>query len=214
MAAYGEEHGELLGGATSTITTHEDDIANRWSEPLITKPQLDKLARIFGERSQRLENVIFDLLGQHDIDGAFGQLQDDIGAVLRLLRQGFGDDRYRVFLRTQAQIVLPNRRTVTGILGMIRSLLDDDVRDIELNEVYPKAFLLVVEDLTDEEIQTFPAFVRLAKPATYNAQFINVDSDAFGYSDATAAVVTTKLGFDNASAPPSFGGDYGFVIPI
>ncbi len=94
------------------------------------------------------------------------------------------------------------------------TVFHEGARFIDFVEFYPKAYILTLEDITATEELIFQQFLRVARPATYNGMVLVVPVPAFGYSDSTGAVTTTTLGFDNASAPPTFGGPYAHVLPL
>ena len=96
----------------------------------------------------------------------------------------------------------------------ILTLFRGGERFIDFIEHYPKAFVLTLEGVTTEEEITFREFLRVARPATYNGVVLIVPTPAFGFDDSTGAVTVSKLGYDNASAPPSFGGPMAHVLPL
>ena len=214
MAQWGDQWGELWGGAIATIDDHEEQAIERLKFHLRDKVNAERITGIFAERWQILENFLADLFTTFDIDNAFGDVQDKIGSLLGLGRQGADDDTYRVYQRTKSLILIPNRRTVEGLLTMTRSLLNDDLRSIDFEETYPKAYTLTIEDITTDEEIVFLQFLRLARPTTYNGVILVEPEPAFGFDDSTATVVTTTLGFDSSAAPPSFGGPYAHVVVL
>ncbi len=220
MAEWADEWGELWGGAISTIETHEEDAGDRWQFLLRDKETLRDLSGIFAARWQRIDNILADIQTLFDIASGSGFALDAIGDAIGISRLGFDDSFYRVLLATQSGIVIPGRRTVEGLLTMVRSLLNDDVRQIIYKEFVIKTFTLEVEGLTSEELEFFPRFLRLTKPATYNAQFIASESDGFVCDDSTATIVVTGEGLadaPNRTTPPAIldvGGELAFIIPI
>ena len=122
---WGEEWGEEWGGTVASITTHKDDGASRLLYQFKGLPNITALACIMAERAQPIENLLASLIGILDIDRAYGAHLDTIGVILGLPRQGFNDPDYRVRLNAVASILLPNRRTVSGLLSMLRILMND-----------------------------------------------------------------------------------------
>lgn len=211
---WGDNWGEFWGGKIVELDDVVGDSHNRLILQWEDSANIKALLEVVADKFQELENITQDLFGAMRLDTSYGWILDSIGGILNLGRGAFSDDEYRLYLSVLAQFVLPNRKTVEGLLTATRALLNDDVRVIDYSETYPKAFTLVVNDVTDREIEVFPLILRLAKPATYNGVMSIVPAGAFGFDDATSTITVTKLGFDNASAPPTFGGDFGFVIPF
>ncbi len=214
MSEYGDEYGELYGGAIATIEDHEGEAIDRFPGDFKKKETHRAWARVIADRWQRIENILADIRTIHDIDTSAGGIQDTLGEVLGISRQGFEDAFYEVMLRTQALIVIPNRRTVEGMLSMIRSLLNDDARPIEYRETPIKTFIVTLFDLTDDEIALFPRFLRLTKPATYVAAFVAADSNGFVMDDSTGSVLITGEGFSDSTLTINVGGPFAFVLPV
>lgn len=125
MAEWGSLYGELWGSAVSLIETHEADAKARLLFQFQKLPDIESMTGILAARFQPIEEMLNSLIGILDIDKSFGSQLDTIGVILGLPRQGFDDPDYRVRLRAVAAILLPNRRTVSGLLEMLRILLND-----------------------------------------------------------------------------------------
>jgi len=214
MAEYGDEYGELFGGAVAPIEDHEGEAIDRLPFDFKNKETQRAWARVISDRYQRIENVLADIRTIHDIDTAAESIQDTLGEVLGISRQGFADPFYEVLLRTQASIVIPGRRTVEGMLTMIRALLNDDIRAIDYREKPIKTYIVTLFDLSDTELAIFPRFLKLTKPATYNASYVAADADAFVFDDATAAITVTGEGFADSTGAIDVGGPFAFVMPL
>ncbi len=214
MPKWGDEWGELWGGAISPIETHKEDAQARLLYQFVDATNLISLVCDLAVRAQPIENALNDFIALHDIPTAYGFLLDDLGELLGTPRQGFGDEDFRLRLLVTAQILLPSRRTVTGLLTMVRTLVDDPAKNIDLTELYPKAFILEVEDLTFDEASLLAPFISKAKPATYNGTFLVVPVDAFGFDDSTATVVTTTFGFGDSTATIVAGGPFAGIFPL
>lgn len=214
MAEWSESWGEDWGGAVATIENHEEEAVDRLPQAFVDKTTPTKHTEIFAARWQRIENVLADILTLYDIQRGAGFALDSIGENIGIDRLGFDNDFYRVLLATQSGIVIPRRRTVEGVLTMVRALLNDDTRAIIYKESPIKTFTIEVADITAEELEFFPRFLRLTKPATYRAQFIASKTSGFVYDDSTAAVTVTGEGFSDESLTIDVGGEYAFIIPI
>lgn len=212
---WGDEWGELWGGAIADIEGHDEEAIARYIHRFKTKATHQAWARIYSRRIQRLENILADLPTQFDLERSAGATLDAVGSLLGIGRFGFGDSFYSVILRTQAQILIPGRRTLEGMLSMVRSLLNDETRSVIYREFRPKTFTLEIQDLTSDELFLFPYFLKYAKPATYNAQFLSAASaDGFVCDDSTGTVTVTGLGFHDSSGVFFDGGRFAYVIPV
>ncbi len=125
MAEWGSEWGEEWGGAVAAIETHKEDGQARLLYQFKDLPNINKIACIMAARAQAIENLLESLFGILDIEKAYGSQLDTIGVILGLPRQGFEDPDYRVRLRAVAAILRSKRRTVTGLLAMLRILMND-----------------------------------------------------------------------------------------
>lgn len=214
MPQWGDEWGELWGDAIATIETHEEDANNRYTSKFKDATILKGLTSVFSRRHQAMENVLRGMAPDmlYRLDTSYGTQLDTLGERLFLPRLGFDDASYRVYLAAQAQILLPERRTMPGLLRLVRALLNDNVRNIDYEEAYPKGFKLSAE-FTIEEVAIFLRFVKHARPATYNGAFIVTPTGAFGYGDVTGTVAPTTGAFGDASSTIVVGGPYGFLVP-
>lgn len=162
MAEWGDLWGELWGSAVSPIETHEADAKARLLFQFQKLPDIESMTGILAARAQPIEEMLNSLIGILDIDKAYGSQLDTIGVILGLPRQGFDDPDYRVRLRAVAAILLPNRRTVTGLLTMLRILLNDPTTTVLDSDI---RFQPDFSTLVDPETSV----VGTADGTTYNA---------------------------------------------
>lgn len=163
MAEWGDLWGELWGSAVSPIETHETDGKARLLFQFQKLPNIEAMAGILAARAQPIEELLTSLFGILDIDKAYGSHLDTIGVILGLPRQGFDDPDYRIRLRAVATILLPNRRTVSGLLEMLRILLNDPETTVLDSNV---AFRPNFSTLADPETNV----TGTADGTTYNAE--------------------------------------------
>ncbi len=199
---------------TEKIDTHVDDGIRRLVYALTCADELKKMLTIFLEKVQETENVTIDVRPSvlFDLDTAVGQQLDQLGSILGLPREGWDDDTYRVYLKTQALLILPDRRTQRRLMEVIRSLMDTDAGTIFYQEFRPKSYLVQVVGETLDTLISWLRFMERCRPATYNAFILWTPDDAFGYDDATATVVTDVEGFSDATDTIDVGGPYSAVI--
>jgi len=91
---------------------------------------------------------------------------------------------------------------------------NDGKRNIDYFEVYPKGFRIEIDDLGFVEAAALVPFIRKSKPVTYNATFLSVPVDAFGFSDASGTIVTSAFGYGDASGTITAGGPFAGLVPI
>lgn len=103
-----------------------------------------------------------------EIETAVGFQLDLIGAVVGLTREGFTDDRYRVFLEIQTELLLASMRgdaewtgTNENILRIVRKFIGVG-GTISLQNVPPYSFTLSVPTLTLSEAPLLLRFIRTA----------------------------------------------------
>lgn len=187
---WGDEWGELWGGKIAEIETHKVDGAARLLFQFKDATLMQKLACIMAERAQPIENMLADLIAIHDINTAYGFLQDDIGDLIGILRQAFSDDDYRVRQRAVASILIPNRRTTPGLLEMLRILLND-----------PTSTVL------DTDVQFQPNFSTLVDPetsivGTADGTTYNTEADGRNFDGATDRLDWTGAPTPNLAITP------------
>ena len=210
----GDEYGELYGDAVAEIETHQEDAIGRMVYAIENAANLKKLFNIFTLKIQELENIYRGITPTllFNIETAYGQQLDQLGSFLRLPREGWDDDLYRIYLRTQELLVLPKTRTQARLIQVVRSLLDDPNGNVEYAEFRPKSYLLGVPGVDLEVLVTWIRFLERCRPATYNAQILWLAKDAFGYDDASGTIVTTVKGYSDATNTIIAGGPYSAVI--
>lgn len=196
------------------IDTHVQDGLNRLVYALSCAPEFEKMLTIFLEKVQEMEDVIKDVRPAplFDIDTAVGKQLDQLGNLLGLPREGWNDATYRVYLRTQALLILPDRRTQRRLLEVIRSLMDTDAGTIFYQEFRPKSYLVQVAGIDLDTLITWLRFIERCRPATYIAYILWNPDDAFGYDDSTATVVTDVEGYSDATDTIDVGGPYSAII--
>ena len=161
------------------------------------------ILEIEAERTQTLENVLRDITADvlFRIDTAIGAQQDQIGTIIGIAREGRTDDEYRIILRTQALLVLPERRTQARLMEIVRSLMDDDPGAIGYRQFPPKNYELTVESVPLEKLMSWIPILRRTRPATYNGILGWTDPNHITYGDASGnpMITDTWNGYGDAS---------------
>ena len=213
---YGDEYGELIGDAIADIETHVEDGLARLAYALNNADDFKKMLTIFLERSQALENAIRGVTPTllFDLDNAYGAQLDQLGNILVCPREGWDDDVYRVYLQTQSLLILPDRRTQSRLMAVVRSLMNSPAGTIDYQEYRAKGYLVGVTGVPLSDLHFWNRrFLERCRPATYNTQTIWHPEGAFGYDDAVASVTTTVEGYSDATnTVVDIGGPYSAVV--
>ena len=213
----GDEYGELYGDAIATIETHVEDAKDRLVYALDNASDLKKILDIFNERKQAVENILRGITPTllFDIPTAYGAQLDQLGRLLGLPREGWSDELYRVYLRTQSLLILPDRRTQAKIVQVIRSLMDTDLGTIGYAEFRPKTYSLDIAGATlDELVLWNRKFLEKCRPATYNSLIKWIPEDPFVFDDDSGTVTVTGEGFSDDSAILDVGGGLAAYVTV
>lgn len=212
---FGEEHGEEYGDAIAEIETHVEDARARLVYALSNAVDMKKVLDIFTRRVQILENVYRGITPTllFDIPTAYGQQLNQIGNILGLPREGWDDELYRIYLRTQSLLILPDRRTQAILLQVIRSLMDTDAGTILYSEANPKTYFLDIPATSLEDLIFWNRkFLEKCRPITYNTFIKFIPEDPFVYDDDTATIVVTGEGFSDDTDTIDVGGKLAVFI--
>ena len=159
------------------------------------------------ERNRTGQNSGYALF---NLDTAIGVQMDQIGTIVGIARESRTDDEYRIILRTQALLVLPERRTQARLMEVIRSLMDDDPGAIAYEQIPPKTFKLVVSTAEVATLISWVPILRRMRPASY-VGLLGWSKDSHitygdtvpeagpmpwhGYGDASGTVAETYHGY-------------------
>lgn len=201
-----------------------DDRVNDMLARLTGRHQDSTLLRtwitIYAERAQVLEDVIRDIRTSilFAIDTAVGIQLDQIGSILVLPRDERDDDEYIVLLRTQALLVLPERRTQRRLMEIVRSLSDTDMGTIGYTQFNPKSFQVTVGTTSIEDLASWIPILRRTRPATYNMLILWYTAGHLTYQDGTIPIEIPVPGMDvsgysdgSLTISESWGGYSGYV---
>lgn len=124
---------------------------------------------IHAARMQHIENVLRGITPEDlfDVDTAIGVQLDQIGTIIGIAREARTDAEYRIILRTQSLLVLPERRTQARLMLIIRSLMDTDPGSIVYQQIPPKTYKLIVSSATVGALISWIPILRRTRPATY-----------------------------------------------
>lgn len=214
MTEATDDYKERWPDSTPLIETHVSGGLNSLAIALSNATDLKKFLAIFLEKIQEIEDVMVDVRPSvlFDLDTAIGAQLDALGEILQLRREGWSDDTYRIYLRTQSMLILPDRRTVNNLLTVARTLMDSPAGDIAFSEWPPKSFFLSVEADIDDVALWKQKFFERCRPATYAGYTIWLPEVSFGYDDLDAVATTDVEGFSDLDEVVDTGGEYpGYV---
>jgi hypothetical protein len=124
---------------------------------------------VIAPRLGRIHDVALALRDSLDLDHAVGASLDTIGSLVGLPRYGFADDRYRVFLGIQVELLLSAARedaewtgTCPNLLRIARRFIGETSNSIVLTNSPPYAYQLDIPDLTFDEAPLLVAFLKIA----------------------------------------------------
>lgn len=145
------------------LSQMDDEVGNR---------KFRDLLRELAEGPGTFRDVAMTVRSAFDRVDAFGDQLDMIGSVVGLAREGATDDRYRVLLGIQIELLLATERdggswTGTGenVLRISRAFLERPTGQITLRNIPPYAYLLSLPAMTVAELQRLVRFLRLARYA-------------------------------------------------
>jgi len=216
MPQFGDTFSELFGDAIAPIETHEADSQARVVYALRKSVDFRKIIAIFTAKIQEIENVQRGITPEmlFDIPTAYGPQLDQLGSILCLPREGWDDAKYRVYLRTQALLVLPNRRGQPNMLAVIRSLMDTSTGTIGYREYVPKSYEITVQSATLGQLSSWIRFLEKCRPATYIPVLGWIPEDPFGYANESATIAYTLNPFANAQFKIVVDTKYAGILPL
>lgn len=156
---------------------------------------------IHADRMQKIEDVLRGITPQDlfDIDTAIGVQMEQIGTIVGIARDARTDDDYRIILRTQALLVLPERRTQARLMEIIRSLMDTDPGSIVYRQIPPKTYELVIASASLSTLLSWVPILRRTRPASYVGILHWALSGHFSYSNGNGAVPTVTESWNGYS---------------
>jgi hypothetical protein len=145
---------------------HVEQGLDRLLERFKGRPKLEALLRLFLERVQRIDDVVWDLYVGMWLDNAEGAQLDALGFIVNEPRLGRADDLYRLYIRARIRINRANGRP-SDVLQVAR-LVIEPTATLEFIPEYPAAYKVRITgtairaiDLKKIMLQVKPAGVGL-----------------------------------------------------
>lgn len=158
------------------------------------------------------------------LDSATGDRLDRIGEIIGLPRSGYSDDRYRLFLRIQALIILaraddeqPRPGSHEGLIRIARTFIGSGVvAPIVLLNTWPYGFVMSVPGVTFTEAQQLARFLTQAVDAGVSGLILFEDETAGAVWDDSRVTITgtTAVWDDSRVAVAGTLANWGYAIPI
>lgn len=158
-----------------------------------------ELARAWG----RIHDVALAIRDSLDREHAVGEALDRLGAIIGLPRHGFGDERYRVFLGIQTELLLSAARdeqawtgTAPNLIAIVRRFVGEAAPTVRYVSHPPYSYTITVEDMVYAEAFLLQSFLKVATWA------------------GVLGLIQIELGdgdnlWDSASVPVTGGGIWG-----
>lgn len=161
-----------------TFSAHRGRIS-RLIEQYKDKPYIEALLTSWLGQVQDLENALFEVLQERNIDDSVGVQLDVLGDVVGQFRNSDDDEIFRTSIRVRI-LINNSEGTPEDIIRVVTAILADG-EDWELCEEPPAQFRVrVLDQLTSTSYQLLYTLTNLAKPA--GVRFLLSTNDQTGPS--------------------------------
>jgi hypothetical protein len=188
--------------AKFTIDDHVEKMLARMPSMHDDSTLLRGMLSIYSARIQILDNVLRGITADalFSISTAIGVQLDQVGTIVGIAREERTDDEYRIILRTQALLVLPERRTQARLMEIVRSLMDTDPGAIIYSQIPPKTYKLTIATASLSTLLSWVPILRRTRPASYVAILGWTAATHITYGDESGvAVPKTWNGYGDSS---------------
>ena len=174
------------------IEDHVEEGVGHLTSVFKDKEKIKKLATVFLERTQELEDVIYDLYSKRDLNNATGYQLDGLGKIVGIERGGRDDEDYRNLI-----IAKIGQNTSKGFpenLITVFNLITKSDRSHLLENFIAECEIYGDNDFSDMNIediykfcqQVVPAGVKLSHVGSFDSEEpfgFDGDPDAEGFGD-------------------------------
>ena len=190
--------------AKFTIDDHVDKALARLPSMHDDSVLLRGMLSIHAARMQVIDNVLRGITADtlFTISTAIGVQLDQIGTIVGIAREARDDVAYRIILRTQALLVLPDRRTQARLMEIVRSLMDTDPGPIGYAQFPPKTYTLSIASASLSTLLSWVPILRRTRPASYVGILNWVQIGHVSYGNGNVAVPTVSeswVGYSNGN---------------
>jgi hypothetical protein len=192
----------MAGELIEQFTDHEGRVS-RLIEQFKNKPDLEALVRIYLRQLQDVEDVLFEIILERDLDVAVGVQLSTIAAIVGQPRFTSDDNRFRTAIRARIAINLSDS-TPEDVIKVARLLLFDG-ETFEIREEPPAQLRVTVFDpLTSSDADLIELLLTATDPAGVRLLF---------QFNVSLALPANKLTLDDeASGSPATGGGLGDTV--
>jgi len=148
----------MAGELIEKNSSHEDAV-RRFIEQFQNKPDLEALTKSYLHQIQDLEDALFEIILERDLDNAVGVQLSTIGNIVQQPRTTNDDDRFRTAIRARIAINLSDA-TVADLIKVANLLLDEFGESYRLREEPPAQVRITIDDpLQSSDADLFHALV-------------------------------------------------------
>lgn len=178
----GSPYGSAYGDAT-----FDERMAERLLQFVRLGPNASGLVRAKSVRTELLLLAAASIRAAFDVTTATGDRLDRLGSILQLARNGADDDRYRVLLQIQIQLVLASQTSTPTIQRIVE--LYTGAPPLAYSEHYPMGYRIeTAAGLTAAQVDELTGLLGLATAAAYEVALATASADALIVDDTAAAV--------------------------
>lgn len=134
----------MAGELIAQNTDHEGAV-RRFIEQFKNKPDLEALARIYLRQLQDLEDALFEIILERDLDNAVGVQLSVIGDIVQQPRTTSDDDRFRTAIRARIAINLSDS-TAEDLIKVANLLFQEFGESYTLRDEPPAQVRVTVID--------------------------------------------------------------------
>lgn len=200
----------MAGELVAQFTDHEGRVS-RFIEQWQNKADLEALARSYLKQIQDLEDALFEIILERDLDNALGVQLTVIGDIVQQPRTTSDDTRFRTMIRARIAINLSDA-TGEDVIGVARLLLFNG-ETFEIRDEPPaQVRVTVIEPLTSADPDLMQLLLKSAAAAGVRLLFnytTTAEAGGFTFSDIGGGTVIGK-GFDHTAA----GADAGVLVGV
>jgi hypothetical protein len=124
-------------GELDAVTTATDRIYWEWQDG----PNWQTLVGIIGLAAQAVVSEQFQISEYRYLETGFGQILDELGAVVGLDRQGLGEELYRLAIRVRGASMISDAG-IDAVTTPVKQLLGEDA--VTYVPTYPASFMWVI----------------------------------------------------------------------
>jgi hypothetical protein len=134
-----------MAGELITQNTDHEGAVRRFIEQFKNKPDLEALTRIYLRQLQDVEDALFEIILERDLDNAVGVQLNTIGDIVQQPRTTPDDDRFRTAIRARIAINLSDA-TAEDLIKVANLLLQEYGESYELRDEPPAQVRLTIHD--------------------------------------------------------------------